>query len=738
MVWLIGTAGVFGPPADAAAQQTTVFHGAELPYEVIDGWAVHAGDIILGTAEEAAARAPRGPRDSGDVPPIRRLAPYPQEVLWPGGIVPYVIDDDVPHPEWIREAIAIWNRKTVVRLIERTTQPDYLRFAVREAGCFGVFGRGFDGGEQIMPIGPRGCPVPITLHEIGHAIGMWHEQQRKDRDGWLTVFRENIDPGDWGGGQWHPHPLAGPDIGPYDYRSVMHYAFFSDDQRRPGEILMAETIPPGMPFGNTVELSPGDVDSVARLYGHVPAEHVVSTNPAGLEIIVDGRRTTAPARFRWEPGSEHTLEVPSPQFRDGGRFLFGRWSDDGARAHTITATPDTTLHQASFIAQHQVSTVADPPGAGSVIVSPASPDGYYTLRTPVEVSASPNGDFRFLLWEPQTDLWWSGFWNRLHGRSSNPARTLVTEGMTYRAIFTEKPILRIESNVDPAPVTVGDRQRAAPVSLLTEWFSGTTTVNANTDPNPRRSYRHRFRRWSDGGGAEHTVGVPPDEDTTLRLTLDTEYRLEANAWYGHEIETIPASEDGFYPEGTRVRLRTVEGPPEEFIGWSGGDVSGADPTVRVTMDTGRYVEAVFAAGTSEMLPGEPVNVSLRWDAGDPDHDRRYVRVPPGTDELEIRFSTSSLTGGGEAGLFVTHRRDPWPWDVDHGDADRTLRDGVETVIVSPVADGRPAAYFVLVRSAEPVDGGVQRLEGTLVATVSRATRTPTGRRKLLERWRTEP
>ena len=175
LVWLIGTAGVFGPAAGAAAQQTTVFHGAELPYEVIDGWALHAGDIIPGTAEEAAAQVLRGPRNSGDVPPIRRLAPYPREVLWPGGIVPYVIDDDVAHPEWIREAIAIWNRETVVRLVERTAHRDYLRFAVG-AGCFGVFGQSYDGGERFMPVKPRGCPVAITLHEIDHAIGMWHEQ----------------------------------------------------------------------------------------------------------------------------------------------------------------------------------------------------------------------------------------------------------------------------------------------------------------------------------------------------------------------------------------------------------------------------------------------------------------------------------------------------------------------------------------------------------------------------------
>jgi len=34
---------------------TTVFRGQELTYEVIDGLAIHGGDIILGTADEAAA-----------------------------------------------------------------------------------------------------------------------------------------------------------------------------------------------------------------------------------------------------------------------------------------------------------------------------------------------------------------------------------------------------------------------------------------------------------------------------------------------------------------------------------------------------------------------------------------------------------------------------------------------------------------------------------------------------------
>ena len=152
---------VFGFSAFAVAHnesdpRTTTFHGMELSYEVIDGWAVHAGDIILGTTEEAAAHAPRRvPTSSLDAPLVQGLASYPTEVLWPRGIVPYVIDDDVPKREWILEAIRIWNDETVVRFVERTTERDYLRFAVREGGCFGVFGRGFDGGDHTPRVGPR-------------------------------------------------------------------------------------------------------------------------------------------------------------------------------------------------------------------------------------------------------------------------------------------------------------------------------------------------------------------------------------------------------------------------------------------------------------------------------------------------------------------------------------------------------------------------------------------------------
>ena len=57
------------------------------------------------------------------------------------------------------------------------------------------------------------------MHEIGHSLGLWHQQQRSDRDDYIEVMWGNI--GTFVG-QFYMHDSANFGL-PYDYGSVMQY-----------------------------------------------------------------------------------------------------------------------------------------------------------------------------------------------------------------------------------------------------------------------------------------------------------------------------------------------------------------------------------------------------------------------------------------------------------------------------------------------------------------------------------
>ena len=60
------------------------------------------------------------------------------------------------------------------------------------------------------------------IHELDHALGFWHEQSRPDRDDYVTIHKENIEPDHernfLNKSEWiNTYGVY------YDYSSVMHY-----------------------------------------------------------------------------------------------------------------------------------------------------------------------------------------------------------------------------------------------------------------------------------------------------------------------------------------------------------------------------------------------------------------------------------------------------------------------------------------------------------------------------------
>ena len=72
-----------------------------------------------------------------------------------------------------------------------------------------------------LPHSPLPYPAQFgtAVHEIGHVMGLWHEQQRSDRDAHVKVIWRNVG---YLAGQFFKTKTNNQDL-PYNFGSIMHY-----------------------------------------------------------------------------------------------------------------------------------------------------------------------------------------------------------------------------------------------------------------------------------------------------------------------------------------------------------------------------------------------------------------------------------------------------------------------------------------------------------------------------------
>ncbi|XP_070208337.1 zinc metalloproteinase dpy-31-like [Littorina saxatilis] len=206
---------------------------AEVADEEIVAGVLFEGDIML-SADEAQEKLHSGRKRR------KRKVTYSKKKLWSLPI-PYMFDQSAKYrlnsseTQRVQAAIAHLESITCItfRQVNATDPVRPILSFKKDAGCWSYVGKEHAFHFQEVSTGEGCFEFGTLLHELGHAIGFWHEHSRPDRLDFIRVHTEHVRLGEefnfkvesWG-------ELDNMNV-PYDVSSIMHYGstYFSRSGR---------------------------------------------------------------------------------------------------------------------------------------------------------------------------------------------------------------------------------------------------------------------------------------------------------------------------------------------------------------------------------------------------------------------------------------------------------------------------------------------------------------------------
>jgi Astacin (Peptidase family M12A)/Ricin-type beta-trefoil lectin domain-like len=267
----------------------------------------HEGEIVI--ADQIRLPAYLGQRETEKLGvPLGTGLAIGDGALWPNSTVAYTLDASFTAGEaaMVLDAITTWNSSVDmagtqirVRFVPRyeADKRPFVSFVRGGPGC----GSSQVGRHDTATSNSWSHNITLNCfgrgtihHEMGHTVGLLHEQQRCDRDAFVTA---GVTTGVDCERRCDSRIRA---YGPYNYLSVMHY-FYSPST---AACALSERVPAysyhrGQPWevGTSTQLEAGDVAAINEMYAALPAlpqigpgryYHLVPAHATGKAIIAGG------------------------------------------------------------------------------------------------------------------------------------------------------------------------------------------------------------------------------------------------------------------------------------------------------------------------------------------------------------------------------------------------------------------------------------------------------------------